>query len=784
MAGRVSAAIRAIFTLDTSSVSSSLDKVTAQTKGAMAAVKKEVTESNHSLAIMGETIGVGIPRHIRGFISELPGVSAAMSAAFSGFAILLIVKVIAEVTEKVQKFREVLKAAAEAPKKIAEGFSAINGELQNSTDRLALTNDTLRASIAKLEGKPVNNLAIALDEARIHADELGKVLRGDIQKIDELFKKNTATFLQKTFMGVPGDEDIRDQNDDYSQRKTELSEAHQLKLHSGNLDAKQIEAEQASFTEEMSKLVEGRVQWLSAQIGVTQTEKGNLVAIGGDGSRYDGRLNKLGGLRSEAIQTSDYVNVDAEHPALVKREKDDKTRKEAEAAAKAAAAAQKQAEAAANSYRREQDEAQQKLLEEEIDHDITGHKRSLEEQLAFIASHSKNIRDGNGQWLRDKRAGLEDATGKGMGSWERTSYAIQQPVPDVAASIFANLDKPKVSSSAEITKATEEMEKLNREAAKVQSEQNIKGINWAEKTGQLSQYAAAMSIAAEHAKEFKTQLNDLKFERDQLLNGTMAGDGLTKEQRGVALAKNQNEQDSLTGGNTLQSAQDKYAAQSQTASAGMKDFFNSVIADSANAAAAVKSAMTQAMNGVNSELAKAMTGQKTSWAKMFQGEGTSLVNSGLKQGEGMLAKAFHLGGKRDGSSIMSALYVQDISAIGGVSSSATATGGGIFASLLKMLPIHGFAAGGDPLGLSLVGEKGPELANFGGGSHVTSNSDLRSMLKGGGGVTYNNTIDARGTNAADTEARVQQAMQETHAQSVQSAIRAQRENAARRPRSR
>jgi hypothetical protein len=130
------------------------------------------------------------------------------------------------------------------------------------------------------------------------------------------------------------------------------------------------------------------------------------------------------------------------------------------------------------------------------------------------------------------------------------------------------------------------------------------------------------------------------------------------------------------------------------------------------------------------------------------------------------------------------MYVSQVNALPGAAGGAGAAGGGggIFGSLLKLFHIPGFAEGGYPSGLAMVGENGPELANFGGGGHVTSNSDVRAMLKGGGGSPVYN-IDARGSNAADVQMRVKQAMQVTHAHAVQSSMQAQRELAARRPRS-
>jgi len=173
-----------------------------------------------------------------------------------------------------------------------------------------------------------------------------------------------------------------------------------------------------------------------------------------------------------------------------------------------------------------------------------------------------------------------------------------------------------------------------------------------------------------------------------------------------------------------------------------------------------------------------MTGQKTNWSKMFEGLATSTVTSGLKQGEGMIAKAFGFGSNKPTGKLGDPIHTINDNQLTGQASGSGGIGG-IFGSLMRLLHIPGFASGGDTLGgLTLVGERGPEIANLPAGTHISNNSDTRRML---GGVTNHYYIDATGTNPAEVEARVRAAVEETHARSVHSSIQATRELAARRP---
>lgn len=85
---------------------------------------KEISAQSHeakaSLALIGEEMGVTIPRHIRGLIASVPGVGSALAAAFSSVAVLALVQVIVEVVRKIQEWREKTREAAEAWQTLGE----------------------------------------------------------------------------------------------------------------------------------------------------------------------------------------------------------------------------------------------------------------------------------------------------------------------------------------------------------------------------------------------------------------------------------------------------------------------------------------------------------------------------------------------------------------------------------------------------------------------------------------------------------------------------------------
>jgi hypothetical protein len=776
--------------LKTDSVTSGFDQVKRQSKAAMAEVRKEVNESNHSLGLFGEAFGVTVPRHIRTFVSQMPGVASAMSVAFDGIAVIVVIKVLVEAAEKVKKLTEAYEEAGRASQKMADGTKEITDKLEVSGRALIVHTDHLQKMIDKLEHKPHNGLKDALDEAAEHADILFAKLKASFDEAAKLLKENEVGFLGQ-MVGKSSNADV-----------TKISTDTK----------KQIDAlpRDENFDVAANVIVQKAWRQLEA-MRITSNRAG------------DRDIQKHGQNRGliDSINTEQNV-LSAINDYGDKEQTDDRKQKEADVAQ------------AKNDKDKDADAKRRKALEEQKQADAK-EKTAIEERLKTLATGREKlemllntpVRAGNQNWLTGERGSLINEGQKQFAkdykptnAWETAISGTSVRLGNMSAPLQGGMQAlPSGHALTEaLKKASEEAgqsSKLDLEDVTRKSQIAQSSIDWREKTGQLSQYAAAMQLTALHTGEYANKLNILKAAQDALVNGrTTHSDGLTDAEYSNKLKANKNEQSELTGGYNLQHAEDLWKQQMQTAGAGMRDFWESVITDSENAAQAVKSAMTQTMAGINSDLAKAMTGQKTNWSKTFEGVGTSTLTSGLKMGEGQFAKALGLGAKR-GDSAGTPMFVQEVANLaggakgaiggalgkaggwlsglfhrgGGVASptgiaGADTSGAGVdlsggIGALAGMIP--GLAAGGDGDGLTLVGENGPEVANLPSGSHVTNHSDLTKMLKGGGGVTNHYTIDARGTNAAEVDMRVKQGMLLAHNQAVSSTMKAQQERARRRP---
>jgi hypothetical protein len=63
-------------------------------------MKNSLGEARGEAALLGEAFGIHLPRHVRSFLAELPGVGQALSAAFSATAILFVANAVVDMSKK------------------------------------------------------------------------------------------------------------------------------------------------------------------------------------------------------------------------------------------------------------------------------------------------------------------------------------------------------------------------------------------------------------------------------------------------------------------------------------------------------------------------------------------------------------------------------------------------------------------------------------------------------------------------------------------------------------
>ena len=136
-------------------------------------------EARGAMALLGEEIGVRIPRHLQTFIAQIPGVGTALNAAFSSIAILALVELLTKVVEKVQEFKQhaedVANAMEHAGDKGRDAMQKLDDEFQKLTIQIdKLKGDDLKAlqdGLAEIDRTKLENLKKQFTDLKKEADD-------------------------------------------------------------------------------------------------------------------------------------------------------------------------------------------------------------------------------------------------------------------------------------------------------------------------------------------------------------------------------------------------------------------------------------------------------------------------------------------------------------------------------------------------------------------------------------------------------------------------------------
>jgi hypothetical protein len=112
------------------------DEAGGEIDEAMGRSSSSIREAKGEAALLGEQFGIHLPRHVRTFIAEIPGVGEALSAAFAATAVLFIIEAIVKLTEKVSDFVGTTFIYTQAMKDSEDAIKAFNAELIRHRDTM------------------------------------------------------------------------------------------------------------------------------------------------------------------------------------------------------------------------------------------------------------------------------------------------------------------------------------------------------------------------------------------------------------------------------------------------------------------------------------------------------------------------------------------------------------------------------------------------------------------------------------------------------------------------
>jgi hypothetical protein len=778
---------------NTAKFKQALGDATAATKKYTAQMRAEMKQSQDSVRLLSEEMGLGIPRSLQRVISTLPGVSKALNLAFDGVVVFALITTVVKVTEKIVEFAQ---KSQEAARKNADDWQSLQGSMQLTNDELQVTNDKIANAIAKLENKPTNGLKLAIDEAIESADKLGSKLTDDVKKIADTLKAQEPGLWGLLNASSTDTSDVTKHAQGLQDNLSQIDingRAHLEELKKQGATQKQIDdatdqldaARKAAIDKELSTWVAPQLADAKAKMVADQANGGYAASV------IQPRISALTNYGASLGQESDFIGLSHDNATVTGQQ-------DAITAAK---------EAVANRLQ---------LLEQEIDQRKALHQISLGEEVLYWQKEASTFTVGSKEYI----AALQKASEAGdellknfgaKGQLKKLSDTVANGptapsgyVVDSEGGLDRSKDGDDVLAAA-TEKAAESQALLN---AQLQVEKDKLDLA----TGAITPHAAALDESVAHALEYKNQLADLNKELQGLevndaMNAALGGntDNEAKE------SQLRQQISALQSKAQIQSLTDAQQTLNTTWTGMVDSVWDELIRKAEDVQQELQQIATRTIDSLNTEIAKAMTGHKANFKSVFENSAQSLAKTGLQTAEGFGAKllglpthkkadGYHVfvdnmpsggGGVVPGlSTIDSVLGKYSAHVTSGPSAISAGAGGLIgmlndsdWASSLFGGKLFGsgsifghFATGGDVTGgLPIeVGELGKERFIPPSNGRIIPNKDLHSAPS----IGY---IDARGTDPALTRANFTRALAMTHASAVSDAQRSIVERQRRRP---
>lgn len=739
-------------------------------------------------------------RAVERFITTIPGIGKALQAAFPVVGALATLGMLARIGDEVYKTAHQLSQIRNVAN---EAFGAMTLGAQHGADQLRVTNDRLEQQIAIMEHKPVNSLALALDEARLRADDLAKALQEDYKQFAAIVDESQKGIFTKLFnKGI--DSDLGNQMKGQLANIRTLGLQQEKALKAGNQAGADDLARKLSAAQDAAlAYADSEIAKRKGMVGMGTARQSTYAGTYGDqGTNFDA---------IDAFKT--IVGTQQDSASQQKRNTAGEAREKADAAAA---------------------KAQEELLtqfQEGIAKQKAQFGVSVADELAYWSARIKAFGQGSTEYktvLMDTyrlQADLYKELTEGKKKFLESSKG------DVTGNdlLAAGAEAFNKDHLADLERAAKLNEKYSEEVAKGTAEQQKAATAFAESSvemsvaqGTMSRLDAAVALAAIHQHDHAEAIERVnKALATQI--GLINSDPKLSDEDKVGAVRNateaaKNQTGQIDAQSAIQKQQDQQAIASQQLAPAIKQTLGTIANEWSNMTQSIVQIMTKSIDSLNDDIVKAMTGKgkAADFGKTFSQAGEGLLKASLQKIEGTALKGLGLG-KPDGSK-SNPWYVVNAGAGG---SGAGGAGGGLSPFIRPFIggkPQAGggqgqdddnggggsiwqklgnaflpglfgkgggagdsggadtggdddflqgkFAGGGDFMANRpmLVGEEGPELLTPGMSGHITPNSQI-----GGGGDTHHHTtINVTGNqDPAAVNAAVRRALPHAVAASVQ-----------------
>jgi hypothetical protein len=757
-------------------------------KGAEQLGKSLKSAGDHGVSSMQAASGAirllegGLQGNIRAaerFIGLIPGLSTGLQAAFPLIGALAFGGAILKITEEASKF---ITTARDMPRTITAGFESLTLSAHAANDELNVSNDKIENQIAKLEHKPENNLKLALDEAKVSADQFAKSIETAANAMRELISKNSISMVQGFFADTAPTKALAGTIKPFEDDKEHFATQAAIGKSLGD-NSRYDQNLQAFHAKEDAELAKMRAVLADAQA--------KQAAIAGGGRFGVTKVNQdQTPIMTMAQGVIDQIQLSRAHEVSEgTRGKDDARLGADQKAAQMAADAKKAQEQLLKVY--EEQERQQNAF----------NKLTINEEIQFWNDRIGAFTKGSDQYLQVQSKIYEEiAQRPDLTKENKKNQATAGKSQVEGNDLLANAQKAlSAIGSEQMERAAKSSQKYYeivaqgntiklKEAQAFQEASVAIGLE----QGTISKLAAAQELASIHARDHAgaiAEINRALAEQISLINSQKSSNLITSDDAANATRNAREEAanrvTAADGAYAVTQARDADNVQGNTISGAQKEALSKMVQSFNDLAANLKNIIPHLVDGLNDDLAKLITGHgsKADFGRTLTETGQSLTKVALQRIEGMGLSKLGLGGmggaKPDGTQ-NNRFYVSAKMEDGGLAMGGGSAAAGIIASAAKGAPasistsipavsamlgmkdlvpggsfiqlflgsamniLPHFAGGGDILANhpSIVGENGPELFTPGASGRISPNN----QLWGGGDVHHHWNIDARGAN--------------------------------------
>jgi len=591
------AAIYAELQLSTAKFKAALGEATNESRRFSQEMRKSTEEAKGSIALLGEQIGVVLPRHLRTFVAGLPGVSAAMSAAFNAVAVFALIDIVVKAGEKLQEF---IKKNEEAATKNKTAWTSLHTSITTQNDDLELTKVKLENAIAKLEHKPENKLAEAIAEARVEADKLGDRIDAVVKQIQEAVKGEESGTLSQLLLHQTG-----------GTQTAKVVEELQLKLSdidNGYTKGDPTQLRQQALQEARAALA----PIIADSHNILAQLQANGTSLDHSSSRVEYEASSqadrnISGLLSVTSNTQQVGTLQSKLTGL-QQTKD------------------------ANAALEQEDAKRLKAIEADFAREKTLYGMSVAQERAFWESKLKELHNGTGAYnsALEKFAQSSEQLSKQFEKI-RQSTIEKLPMPITAGNVSPETQQRQTEVGGRLA---EQQVKMNASLTEATTKYELA-------TGQINAHTAALENAAAHDAAFTASLKVLRDELAQLQAENSPDALLTNDERAKNVLAQQQLNAQIAQLNSAHRAQQMQDALETESAA--DQMFDHIRQGAQNISQKIASVMEHTLDGLNDQFVNAMFGDKTNFHQVFQNSEKSLAKVGLQWAEGLMT------GKKPGS---------------------------------------------------------------------------------------------------------------------------------------